>query len=61
MNALSNARQPGEEFQKYKDRLVAVARGLRRYFQGQVVHVSVEIVHLPAKGIDPDADRLAEQ
>lgn len=61
MNALSNARHPGEKFPDYKARLKLVGRKLKQYLRGQMVHVSTEIVHLPAQGLDAVADEAVRR
>ena len=55
-NALSNARHPDETFENYKARLALVARALRKYRQGRMLHESTVIVNLPMAGKDVEVD-----
>lgn len=57
MNALSNARHPGEKFPDYKARLKLVGRKLKQYLRGRMAHVSTEIVSIERDKIDPEAMR----
>ena len=57
MNALSNARHPGEKFQDYKARLKLVGRKLKQYLRGRMAHVSTEIVSIERDKVDAEATR----
>lgn len=61
MNALSNARHPGEKFQDYKARLKLVGRKLKQYLRGRMAHVSTEIVHMPVLGADVMVDEAIQR
>lgn len=57
MNALSNARQPGEKFLAYRARRTALLRQVDAYLRGTMVHESTRIVQLPLLGDDAEVDR----
>ena len=57
MNALSNARHPGEKFAAYRARRQTTRRQVDAYLRGKMVHESTRIVQLPLLGDDVEIDR----
>jgi hypothetical protein len=65
MNALSNKRHPNESQDNYRARRTLVekqlcryleGRALNEYLKGRMLHVSTQIVQIPAKGVDSKID-----
>lgn len=61
MNALNNARQPGESYKNYRARRKLAHRPLANVLSGRFCHVATKIVTLPPAGADEQVDKEVER